>query len=286
MGQSNGVHALTDRLSRIQALGLARSLLFLPASNARAVEKARSLPCDMVILDLEDAVVAADKAAARDAAVAAITQGFGDRLTGIRINAQGTADWHGLDMLAMVKAKPDFVVLPKVSSVKQIYDVAAIVGRQVIAMIEDGAGLLAAPAIAAEHHTAALFVGVNDLRHSLDIPAGGAREGLMTALQSVLIAARAFGKPAFDGVYNKLDDPEGFAAECAQGRAWGFAGKTLIHPGQIDSANRLFGPDAESVARARRLVDAATGGAERFEGEMVEAMHVAQARAVIAAAER
>jgi citrate lyase subunit beta/citryl-CoA lyase len=149
-------------------------------------------------------------------------------------------------------------------------------------MVETAAGVLDAAAIAGE--AAALIAGTNDLAADLGIRPGGGREALVTALQMIVLAARARGIAAFDGVFNRLEDPDGFQAECAQGRAFGFDGKSLIHPNQVDIANRLFGPSEEELQRARRLVAAATGGAERFEGEMVERMHVEQARFLLARA--
>ncbi len=262
----------------------ARSLLFLPASNPRAIAKVRSLPCDMVILDLEDAVPGDRKEEARAGALDALAEGFGDRIKAVRINVAGTP-WHGIEMVAMKAAAVDYIVLPKVEDPRQVKDVFSVCQKPVIAMIESARGVLAAPAIAAGEGTAALFVGTNDLRQDLRIPASTGRGGLGHALQAVVLAARAAGIAVFDGVYNRLDDAAGLEAECGEGHALGFDGKTLIHPGQIAVANRIFGPDAQAVADARRLVEAATGGAERFGGRMIEAMHVDEARAVIARAE-
>lgn len=262
----------------------ARSLLFLPASNERAIAKARDLPCDMVILDLEDAVAEDRKDEARSNAVAALQQGFGNRLKAVRINVAGTP-WHGIEMVAMKAAHADFVVLPKVEDPRQVKDVFSVTQKPVIAMIESAKGVLAAPAIAAAEGVAALFVGVNDLRLDLRIPASVGRAGLSHVLQQTVLAARAAGVAVFDGVYNRLDDLTGLQAECIEGHGLGFDGKTLIHPGQIDIANRLFGPDPQAVVDARRLIEAATGGAERFEGRMIEAMHVTEARALVARAD-
>ncbi|CAN5137141.1 CoA ester lyase [soil metagenome] len=261
----------------------ARSLLFLPASNARAVEKAQGLACDMVLLDLEDAVPDDRKEEARAAAVAA-SGSYAGQLVGIRINVAGTP-WHGAEMVAVKHSHADFVVLPKVETVRQVQDVYSVCQKPVIAMIESAFGVFAAQAIAAQDATAALFVGTNDLRRDLKIPAGTGRGGLALALQSVVLAARASGKAVFDGVYNRLDDADGFAAECAEGHGLGFDGKTLIHPGQVATANSAFGPDAAALDDARRLIAAFTGGAERFEGAMIEAMHVDAAKALIARAE-
>lgn len=262
----------------------ARSLLFLPASNRRAIVKARNLACDLVILDLEDAVPAERKEEARANAIEAVGEGFGDRLSAIRINAEGVP-WHGPDMVAVKRSAADFVVLPKVESAKQVKDVFSVCQRPVIPMIESAAGVLAASAIAAEEGVAGLFMGNNDLRQELGIPPSAGREGLSLSLQSVILAARMARVAVFDGVFNRLEDEAGFEAECAAGREIGFDGKTLIHPSQVPVANQVFGPDPQAVADARRLIEAATGGAERFEGRMIEAMHVEEAKALIARAE-
>lgn len=268
----------------IMHLRHARSLLFLPASNARAIAKARTLPCDMVILDLEDAVADDAKDVARDGAIAALAEGFGPRIAAVRINVEGTP-WHGAEMIALKGAASDYVVLPKVEHPKQVRDVFSVTQKPVIAMIESARGVLTASEIAAAEGCAALFMGNNDLRKDLGIPASAGRDGLAHAMQTVVLAARAAGLSVFDGVYNRLDDTDGLAAECRAGHALGFDGKTLIHPGQVAVANAIFGPDAQALEDARRLIAAATGGAERFEGAMIETMHVDQARALIARAQ-
>jgi citrate lyase subunit beta/citryl-CoA lyase len=262
----------------------ARSILFLPASNPRAMAKARTLPCDMVILDLEDAVPDDAKEVARALAVEALGEGFGGRIAAVRINVAGTP-WHGAEMVAMKGAGAHYVVLPKVESARQVQDVFSVCETPVIAMIESAQGVLAAADIAAAEGCAGLFMGNNDLRRDLNIPPSAGRAGLAYAMQAVVIAARAAGVAVFDGVFNRLEDEAGLEAECAEGHALGFDGKTLIHPSQVPVANQVFGPDAQALADARRLIEAATGGAERFEGRMIEAMHVAQARALIARAE-
>lgn len=256
-----------------------RSLLFLPASNPRAVAKARGLAADMVVLDLEDAVKPDDKAAARAAAVEAAAAGF-PGLCAIRINARDP--WHRPDLEAVAASGADYAIVPMTPGPEPVLEAAAATGKPVLAMIETARGVLAAAAIAPA--TAGLIAGTNDLAADLGLRPGGDRAALATALQTILLAARAAGVAAFDGVYNRLDDPDGFAAQCAEGRALGFDGKSLIHPGQVDAANRLFGPTGEEVEAARRLLAAATGGAERFEGEMIERMHVEQARRVLAKA--
>ncbi|MFB0872288.1 MULTISPECIES: CoA ester lyase [unclassified Sphingobium] len=262
----------------------ARSLLFLPASNPRAIAKARSLPCDMVILDLEDSVPDDAKQTALDGAIAALGEGFGGRLVAVRINVEGTPT-HGTEMIALKGAPADYVVLPKVEHPNQVRDVFSVAQKPVIAMIESAKGVLAAPSIAAGEGCAGLFMGNNDLRKDLGIPPSAGRGGLGHAMQAVVLAARAAGIAVFDGVFNRLEDETGLEAECAEGHALGFDGKTLIHPSQVTVANQVFGPDAQAVADARRLVEAATGGAERFEGRMIETMHVEEAQALIARAE-
>lgn len=257
-----------------------RSLLFLPASNARAVEKARDLGCDAVILDLEDAVPDDRKADARAALKPAFAQGFGRRVGAVRINATDSP-FHADDLAALDGVAADLVVLPKVERGDAASIVHRATGQPVIAMIESPAGVLAAREIAAAEGVVGLFMGVNDLRHDLRIPADADRAGLMLAMQTVILAARATGRAVFDGVYNRLDDEEGLRAECREGRTLGFDGKTLIHPGQIAVANAVFGPGPAEIDEARALIAAATGGAERYQGRMIEAMHVAQARALL-----
>ena len=264
-------------------LRLCRSILFLPASNPRAIEKARALPADMIILDCEDAVKPEDKAAARLAAVEAAAEGFGDRPSVIRMNGHGTA-YYEEDILAFRQSEATFVIVPKVEDHHQVEDAAGLLGKPVLAMIETAAGVLNAPAIARQ--TAALIAGTNDLSADLGIALGLGRAGLAHSLQMVVLAARAAGVAAFDGVYNGLQDEEGLARQCEEGRAFGFDGKSLIHPAQIEIANRIFGPGPEDVDAAERLIAAATGGAERYQGRMIEAMHVDQARAVLAKARR
>ncbi|MCH4151102.1 MAG: CoA ester lyase [Sphingobium sp.] len=258
----------------------ARSLLFLPASNARAVEKARALPCDMVILDLEDAVAEDRKDEARAALAPALAEGFGSRLVAIRLNASDSPH-HGPDLAALHGLKPDFVVLPKVEAAGQVADLHHVSGLPVIAMIESPRGVVEAQAIAAVPGMAGLFMGNNDLRHDLRIPLDADRSGLALAMQGVILAARLHGKAVFDGVYNRLDDAEGFAAECSEARTLGFDGKTLIHPSQIAPANAIFGASEEDLAEARALIAAFSGGAERYQGRMIEDMHVAQARSLL-----
>ena len=259
-----------------------RSLLFLPASNARAIEKARELPADLIILDLEDAVRPEEKAEARRLAIEATTQGFGEgRPVAIRVNPSGSK-FFGEDVTAVRQARIDYVVLAKAEAGKDVHDAGWLMTRPVLAMIETPRAVIDAAGIAPS--SAGLIAGVNDLSAALGLPEQEAREGLVYALQRIVLAARAAGVPAFDGVYNRLEADAGLEAECRQGRAWGFDGKSVIHPSQIETANRLFGPTEAELDAAKRLVAAAKGGAERHEGRMVEAMHVETAQRLIAKA--
>jgi citrate lyase subunit beta/citryl-CoA lyase len=260
-------------------LRLCRSLLFLPASNPHAIEKARRLEADMIVLDCEDAVMAQDKDRARTAALEAAEQGFGGRPCAIRINS-AASPWYSDDVAAMRGSRADFLVIPKAEGHEQLKDFE----RPLLAMIETAAGVLNAQSIAAG--VAGVIAGTNDLSADLGIPPGSGRAGLSHSLQAIVLAARVAGVAAFDGVHNELEDDEGLLVQCEEGRAFGFDGKSLIHPGQIQIANRVFGPGEEQVAEALRLIEAAGGGAERFEGRMIESMHVEQARAVLAKARR
>ena len=264
----------------LSRLRLCRSMLYFPASNARAIEKARVLDADMVILDCEDSVKDEDKALARQSAVAALDRGFGARVTALRVNADER--WHREDLAAAARCAADYVVLPKVEHAAQIERVANASGKPVLAMVETPQGLLSVVEIA--RVSAGLIAGTNDLAAALGIPSSAGRAGLAHSLQMMVLAARAAGIAVFDGVYNRLEDDEGLAAECREGRAFGFDGKSLIHPRQIDLANRIFSPSDEDIAAARRLIAAAQGGAERFEGRMIEAMHVAEAENLLAKA--
>lgn len=264
-------------------LRLCRSLLFLPASNPRAIEKASTLDADMIILDLEDSVRDEDKASAREAALAAAASGFGGRPVAIRINPFGTA-YYGQDVVCIRRASADFVVLAKAESAKQVADAGWLTGKPILAMIESPRAVVDAATIAPA--TRGLIAGTNDLAASLGVPFNPGRPGLIYALQRIVLAARAAGVPAFDGVYNRLEADSGLVDECDQGRAFGFDGKSVIHPSQIEAANRAFAPTEAELARAVRLIEAATGGAERHEGRMIEAMHVDEARTLLAKARR
>ena len=254
-----------------------RSLLFLPASNPRAIAKAREAEADLVVLDLEDAVKAEDKTAAREAAVEEVASPWTTPVA-IRINGVGT-EWHSLDLDSAAQSNADVVVVPRAISAHLVHDVAQTVAKPVLAMIETAAGVLAAAEIAQE--CAGLIAGTNDLRADLRLPLDSTREPISASLQLIVLAARAAGIACFDGVFNGLDDADGFAAEAQAGRRLGFDGKSLIHPNQIASCHDAFAPTATEVERAKALVDAFRGGAERFGNEMIERMHVEAAERVL-----
>ncbi|MCF2514012.1 CoA ester lyase [Sphingomonas sp. G124] len=254
-----------------------RALLFLPASNPRAIAKARESDADLVIIDLEDAVKPEDKVAARKAAVAAVAEDW-PMPVAIRINSPHS-HWHGEDVVAVMHSKAQLVVVPRVEKKEELGFVRNQTGRPVLAMIETAKGVVAAHVIA--HEASALIAGTNDLAADLRLPPGARRASLQMALQSIVLAARAQGVAVFDGVYNRLDDEQGFLAEAMESRMLGFDGKSLIHPNQIAPCHAAFAPTHAEIERAERLIAAATGGAERFEGEMVEQMHVDAARRLL-----
>jgi citrate lyase subunit beta/citryl-CoA lyase len=257
-----------------------RSLLFLPASNPRAIAKAREAGADLVILDLEDAVKREDKREARKAAVEAVASPW-PMPVAIRVNGIGT-EWHSLDLDAAARSQADFVVVPRAVSAHLVHGVAEAVGRPVLAMIETAAGVLAAAQIA--DVAAALIAGTNDLRSDLRLPLDSSREPISASLQMIVLAARAAGIAVFDGVFNGLEDPDGFLREAEEGRRLGFDGKSLIHPAQIEPCHRAFAPSQAELERARTLVEAFRGGAERLGDEMIERMHIEAAQRVLARA--
>ncbi len=254
------------------------AVLFLPASRAGAIRKARESEADVIFLDLEDAVAPELKGEARAAAVVAVAEPFGVPAA-IRVNGR-TSEWFEADCAAVRDSQADLVIVPRVERADTIREVAERTGKPVAAMIETPLGVRSCWEIA--DVAAALIAGTNDLAASLRLPAGAGRGPLQTALQTIVLAARAAGKPCFDGVFNRLDDLDGFAAEAAESRALGFDGKTLIHPDQIAPCKSAFAPSEAEQARAERLVAAASGGAQRFEGEMIERMHVEAAERLLA----
>ncbi len=273
-----------------------RSALYLPASNFRAIAKARTLPCDAVILDLEDAVAPEMKAAARSAAVAAFgAGGFGQRMTALRVNGIDT-EWGADDLFAAVTLDVDAVLVPKVNGPEDIarYNAAldlAGPGVQLWAMIETclAVGRLQAIADCALSTRLAGFVmGTNDLALEMRSRVAPDRATMVPILTLTLAAARSRGLIALDGVCNDFSDLDRFAAEAAQGRAIGFDGKTLIHPAQVDPCNAVFSPTPDEVDQARSISAAFAlpenkgKGAIRLDGRMVERLHLVEAERVLA----
>jgi citrate lyase subunit beta/citryl-CoA lyase len=247
------------------------------------LEKARTLPCDVVVLDLEDSVALEAKDAAR-AAVRAAVKDYGEREVVVRINPLASA--HGkADLQAVRAAAPDAVLLPKVESAA---DIAAVKGAIPIwAMIETPLGILNLAAITAAS-TECLAMGTNDLLNAMRAQPVPDRRNLWSALSQTVIAARAHGLSVIDGTYNEIGDAPGFAESCAQGRTFGFDGKTLIHPGQIEACNRIFAPSAEDIAQARWIIETFAQnpgkGAIALDGRMVERLHAEEAAGLLALA--
>ena len=273
---------------------LRRSLLFTPAINARAVAKARTLPCDGVILDLEDSVGPEAKDQAREAAVAAIREGFGEREVALRINGLDTP-WGVADLKAAVAVRPDVVVLPKVAEPATVLAAGRGLGEQteLWAMIESCVGILRLADIAATAKTTslgALMVGANDLAAEMRCRLTPEREALISALSQTVIAARAFGLSPLDSTYADFADHAGFEGQCRQGAGLGFDGKSLIHPSQIEAANRQFSPSAERIAWARAVIAAfeaePKAGVLSVDGRMVERLHLTEALRIAAFALR
>ncbi|MCW7985020.1 CoA ester lyase [Streptomyces libani] len=276
-----------------------RSVLYMPGANERALEKAKSLPADALILDLEDAVAPDAKADARERVAAAAASGeYGYREVTIRVNGPGTA-WHADDLRAAAEAGPDAVVVPKVDSadtvreVERALEAAGAPDRTAIwAMVETPRAMLDARAVAAaSERLTVLVMGTNDLAKELHAEHVPGRAPLLTGLSLALLAARDTGKAILDGVYNDVKNAEGFEAECVQGRQFGFDGKTLIHPSQVEPCNRAFAPSADQIARAQKIIDAfdeATRegrGVVTVDGRMIENLHVEDARRILALAE-
>jgi len=266
-----------------------RSVLYIPASKERALEKARSLAVDAIIFDLEDAVAVEEKAAARDMLGAALTGDYGARFKIVRINALDT-EW-GVDDIAAVKGA-DAVLLPKVNGPADVDALAALVGDMPIwAMIETPLGILNAAQIAAHPQLAGMVMGTNDLAKDLNCRYVPDRMPLLASLQLSLLAAKAHGVVAIDGVFNAFKDEDGLRTECEQGRDMGFDGKTLIHPAQLAVANQAFAPSEAEVDLARRQIAAfeaaqAEGqGVAVVDGKIVENLHIVTARRTLKKAE-
>lgn len=275
-----------------------RSVLYIPASNARALDKARVLPADALILDLEDAVAPQAKAEARQTLAAALrTGGYGHRELIVRVNALETP-WGGDDLACVAGLPADAVLFPKVSTRRQLDAAVAALEAAgtpadlpVWAMAETALGIVNIADIAAHPRLRVLVLGTSDLAKELRVPQRPGRPGLLPALSQCVLAARAHGLDVLDGVYLALTDDAGLAAACAQGRALGFDGKTLIHPRQIDAANAAFSPTPGELAEAREIIAAwqraqAEGrGVLVVNGRLVEALHVEEAQRLVALAE-
>ena len=280
-----------------------RSVLYMPGSNARAIEKARSLPADAIILDLEDSVAPQAKPAARAQVADAVKAGgFGPREVVVRINGLDT-EWWLDDFNVITHAKPDAILLPKISSPAQFDDVIermVSVGAshdvRVWAMLETPLAMLHADRIASaaldpEMRLVAFVMGTNDLAKETRTRIMPGRAAMLPWLMTCVAAARAYGVEIIDGVYNDLGNAEGFAQECAQARDLGFDGKTLIHPSQIDPCNAAFSPDAAEVAQARKIIAAFElpenqgKGVVALDGRMVERLHAEMARRTVAIAQ-
>jgi citrate lyase subunit beta/citryl-CoA lyase len=271
-----------------------RSVLYMPSSNERALEKAKSIACDGLILDLEDAVAPDAKPAARQAACAAAASGeYGRRTVTIRVNGIGT-EWHDADLEAAAKAGPAAVVVPKVESADEVHRLVEALERHgapdhttLWAMVETPVAILDALAIArASERLSTLVMGTNDLVKELYAEHVPGRAPILPSLHTALLAARAAGLAILDGVYNDVKDTDGFLAECRQGREMGFDGKTLIHPGQVEGANAAFAPSEQAVVDARGLIrafeDGRGSGVVTYHGRMVENLHVESARRTLA----
>jgi citrate lyase subunit beta / citryl-CoA lyase len=276
-----------------------RSFLYMPGANERALAKAAELPADGLILDLEDAVAPDAKPDARDRVCAAAAEHrYGHREVAIRSNGSDT-HWFEADVRAIAAASPDVLLVPKVDSVDHVRTIEAALDRadapsslSIWAMLETPRAVLHADALAhASERLTGFVLGTNDLAKELRAEHVPGRAPLLTALSWCVLAVRDAGKIVLDGVYNDLDDPDGFAAECRQARELGFDGKTLIHPKQLDICNSTFAPSDDEVAHARRVIEAfesASGegrGVVTVDGRMVENLHVAQARHTVAVAD-
>ncbi len=280
-----------------------RSVLYMPGSNARALEKARGLPADGIIIALEDAVAPDAKASAREQTVSAVkVGGYGRREVVIRANGLGTP-WGEADLKAVATSGADAVLLPKVQSADDLQRARAVLtgygarpGLTLWAMMETPLAILKAAEIAAAGPAdpfplTVLVMGTNDLAKETRASLDGGRVGMLSWLSTCIAAARAYGIEVLDGVYNSIGDEAGFRAECEQGRLLGMDGKTLVHPSQIAPCNEVFSPAAEEIAWARKIIDAfalpenAGKGVIMVEGRMAEIMHADMARRTVGIAE-
>ena len=273
-----------------------RSVLYMPSSNERALEKAKTIPCDGLILDLEDSVAPDAKPAAREQACAAAASGdYGRRTMTIRVNSIGT-EWHDADLEAASQAGPAAIVVPKVDSAAEVAGLVSAMERYgapdhtvLWAMVETPVAILSALEIArASERLGAFVLGTNDLVKELYAEHVPGRAPILPSLHTALLAGRAAGIAVIDGVYNDVTNLEGFLDECRQGREMGFDGKTLIHPGQVEGANTAFAPSEQAIEDARGLIaafEAGQGsGVVTYNGRMVENLHVESARRTLSIA--
>ena len=274
-----------------------RSVLYMPAANERALEKAKTIAADAIIFDLEDAVAPDSKPLARQQAVAAVQSGeYGNRELTIRCNGLDT-QWGPDDVRAAAAARPSAVVIPKVDSVAMLDAVSALLDGvggsgdiKIWPMIETPTAVFDVRSIAAHPRVSVLVMGTNDIAKELRSPIVPGRHPLVAHLATALLAAREAGKVIVDGVYNDVSNADGFLAECVQGMEMGFDGKTLIHPSQVDPANEVWAPSSEAVEHAERVIAAfdeaiAEGkGVVTVDGRMIENLHVDNARRVLAVA--
>jgi citrate lyase subunit beta/citryl-CoA lyase len=274
-----------------------RSCLYMPGANPKALDKARTLPADVVILDLEDSVAPEAKADAREAVRAALAQGgYGKREVVVRVNALATP-WGAEDLAMAAASSADAVLAPKIDSPADIHAVRAALGgpsKAIWAMVETARSIFAIQPIAATAKPAGLVafvMGSNDLAKEMRCAQTPDRAPLLTALSLTVMAGRAHGVSLIDGVFNDIADAAGFEAICRQGLALGFDGKTLIHPSQIEPCNAIFAPSAEELAQARDVIAAfaapenAGKGVLKVNGKMTELLHLEQAKRAVAVAE-
>ncbi|MDP1820398.1 MAG: CoA ester lyase [Acidimicrobiales bacterium] len=273
-----------------------RSVLYMPGANERALEKAKDIPADALILDLEDAVAPDAKPEARERVCLAVSGGgYGRRELAVRANGIGTP-WHDDDLVAIAAAGPDAIVVPKVNTAAEVHALEAALEAagapdrtRLWAMLETPVAMLHAEEIAAaSERLTVLVMGTNDLAKELHAARVPSRKPLFPGLGLCLLAARATGKVILDGVYNDIKDEAGFAAECLQGREMGFDGKTLIHPSQVGPCNEAFAPTDDDIDLARRIIaafqeaEAEGRGVVTVDGRMIENLHVDEARRVLA----
>ncbi|WP_299921077.1 CoA ester lyase [uncultured Pelagimonas sp.] len=267
-----------------------RSVLYIPGSKERALEKARTLPIDAIIFDLEDAVSPGEKIAARETLKAALTQSYGNRTRIVRVNGLDT-EWGADDARAVNDMDCDAILLPKVESAAQLDELAKLCDKPIWSMMETPRGMLNAAEIGAHPKMVGMVMGTNDLAKELNSRFRADRLPMMPGLGLCLLAAKATDCIIVDGVYNAFKDADGLKDECDQGRDMGMDGKTLIHPAQVDVANAAFAPSDAEIDLARRQIEAFTTaeaegqGVAVVDGKIVENLHVETAKKTLAKAD-